>query len=222
VGCESINDLRVGDAVYVDSFEGFGGPARVVEVRDHPTVRCKVLLDNASQPAFWAHDFELTPAPTGGSAAGYDSRPDTIAHVGEVRRLLDQVIAELKRRAAVHDASKLESPEKEAFDEYTPKLQATTYGSEEYRRYLAEMKPALDHHYAHNRHHPEWHKNGIRGMSLVDVVEMLVDWKAATLRHADGDIRRSVEQNQKRFGYSDELKQIFLNTLPLFEGEGGG
>jgi hypothetical protein len=47
---------------------------------------------------------------------------------------------------------------------------------------------------------------------------MLCDWKAATLRHDDGDIRRSIEINQERFGYSDELKQILINTLPLIEG----
>jgi hypothetical protein len=33
------------------------------------------------------------------------------------------------------------------------------------------------------------------------------------MRHNDGDILRSVEINQKRFGYSDEMKQIFVNTI---------
>jgi hypothetical protein len=42
---------------------------------------------------------------------------------------------------------------------------------------------------------------------------MLCDWRAAALRHADGDIWKSIEINQKRFGYSDELKEIFKNTL---------
>jgi hypothetical protein len=113
----------------------------------------------------------------------------------------------------------LVSPEVEAFDEYTPKLATSTYGSGEYKSFLTAIKPALDHHYANNAHHPEHWDDGIRGMSLLDVVEMLVDWKAATLRHNDGDIRRSVEINQKRFGYSDELKQILLNTIPLLESE---
>jgi hypothetical protein len=40
-----------------------------------------------------------------------------------------------------------------------------------------------------------------------------MDWKAATLRHADGDILKSIEINQKRFGYSDDLKEIFKNTV---------
>jgi hypothetical protein len=34
-----------------------------------------------------------------------------------------------------------------------------------------------------------------------------------TMRHNDGDIWRSIEINQKRFGYSDELKAILQNTV---------
>jgi hypothetical protein len=341
----------------------------------------------------------------------YDSRQDTLQHIEQVRLFLARVIDDLMSRAIHHDASKLKSPEKEVFDEFTPKLKTSTYGSEEYKGYLQAMGEALKHHYAHNSHHPEhrrvreeeWravpvpgfedsyevsnfgevrskdrlvvrnssrgdmnrkgklltphitpkgylrlqlckngesrnvfvhslvarafisnpddkpevnHKNGIktdnyhgnlewstasenlqhaydtglkkpavkyvvtcneldittfgttkmaaalqslgytdvsaagvwhcvsgealahagftftscnvvdyypvgdmRFMSLVDIVEMLCDWKAATLRHADGDIRKSIEQNQQRFGYSDELKSILLNTLPLLEQE---
>ena len=55
-------------------------------------------------------------------------------------------------------------------------------------------------------------------MNLLDVIEMLCDWLAATHRHAYGDIRKSIEINQKRFKYSDELKLILINTLPLIEG----
>lgn len=147
----------------------------------------------------------------------YDSKSDTIEHINTVRGFLRKVLKDLDTRLLVHDASKLEDPEKATFDEYTPKLKGSTYGSDEYKSFLAAMKPALDHHYANNSHHPEFYPDGIRGMSLLDVVEMLCDWKAATLRHADGDIRQSIEINQKRFGYSDELKIILLNTLPVLE-----
>ena len=75
------------------------------------------------------------------------------------------------------------------------------------------MKIALDHHYAENRHHPEHFENGIQEMNIVDICEMIADWKAASLRHADGDIMKSIEINQKRFGYSDELKSILINTV---------
>ncbi len=126
-------------------------------------------------------------------------------------------ISDLQRRQAAHDQSKLTSPEVEIFDEYTPKLKCSTYGSDEYKSFLEGMKPALDHHYASNSHHPEHYPDGIKGMSLLDLLEMVCDWKAATLRHADGDLLRSVEINQKRFGYSDELKQILLNTIKAME-----
>jgi hypothetical protein len=49
-------------------------------------------------------------------------------------------------------------------------------------------------------------------MSLLDVLEMTVDWKAASERHADGDIVKSVEVNRKRYGVSDQLAGIILNT----------
>jgi hypothetical protein len=149
----------------------------------------------------------------------YDSRSDTYQHIQVVQGLLFTVVTEVMRRQQAHDQSKLVSPEVEVFNEFTPKLAQSTYGSEEYRGLLQEMKVGLDHHYGVNSHHPEHYPDGIRGMDLVDVVEMLCDWKAATMRHNNGDIRKSIEINQKRFGYSDELKQIFLNTLPLLESD---
>lgn len=151
--------------------------------------------------------------------ADYDSRPDTYAHIQQVQRLLGIVIRDFVRRAEAHDQSKLVSPEVETFDEFTPKLGTSTYGSDEYKGFLAAMAPALAHHYAANSHHPEHYPNGIAGMNLLDVLEMICDWKAATLRHTNGDIRKSIEINQARFGYSDELKAILLNTLPLIEGK---
>lgn len=143
-----------------------------------------------------------------------DSRVETYKHIEIVHGLLMKVTIKLQLRALKHDQSKLFSPEVEAFDELTPKLAGLTYGSEEYRACLKEMKPALEHHYANNSHHPEHYGElGIKGMSLLDLIEMLCDWKAATLRHNDGDLLKSVEHNQKRFNYSDELKQILLNTI---------
>jgi hypothetical protein len=77
------------------------------------------------------------------------------------------------------------------------------------------MKPALDHHYANNSHHPEHYKNGIDDMSLLDLVEMICDWKAASERHNNGNIRKSIEVNGKRFEMSPQLIRIFENTADL-------
>src|SRR5690606_8953349 len=126
------------------------------------------------------------------------------------------IVKELINRGFLHDNSKLEEPELNIFAEYTPKLKSTTYGSEAYKKFLEEMDVALKHHYTFNLHNPEHYKNGINDMTLVDLVEMLCDWKSASLRHDDGNIFKSIEINQKRFGYSDELKQIFINTVKEF------
>lgn len=146
----------------------------------------------------------------------YDSRPDTLAHIAVVRELLAEVAEDLRTRALAHDRSKLDEPEKAVFDVSTPKLRGTTYPSPEYDAALAEMGVGLDHHYAANDHHPQHFDDGIHGMNLVQIIEMLADWKAATLRHDDGDLRRSIESNAERFGYGPGLKRMLLATADYF------
>jgi len=143
----------------------------------------------------------------------YDSKADTLQHIKRVNGLLSQAVSELLIRANEHDSTKLESPEKELFDEYTPKLKNCTYGSDEYKEFLDGLKVALDHHYKNNSHHPEHYENGVNDMNLFDIIEMLFDWKAASERHDDGNIRKSLEINKKRFNMSDQLYNIFLNTI---------
>lgn len=142
----------------------------------------------------------------------YDSTEDTLAHIRNVQAKLAECTLNLQRRAAIHDLSKLGPPEKEAYDEWTPKLKGSIYGSEEYRGFLAAMKPALDNHYRHNRHHPEHYPDGIRDMTIFDLLEMLCDWKAAGERHANGSMGRSFEVNVPRFGIPDDLAEILRAT----------
>jgi len=143
----------------------------------------------------------------------------TQKHIRRVTALIHKVVKELLDRSEHHDVSKLEAPEVEAFTEFTPKLAECTYGSDEYKSYLDQMKPALDHHYAHGRHHPEHFKNGIEDMSLIDIVEMLCDWKAASERHNDGNIRRSIELNANRFSISPQMVKILENTADVLFGK---
>lgn len=141
-----------------------------------------------------------------------DSRIETYKHKADVSLELSKVICELVERSIKHDNSKLESPEVEIFDEFTPKLKELKYGSDEYKTCREQMKVALDHHYANNPHHAEFHQNGIKGMSLIDITEMLCDWIAASKRTKGGNIIQSIEDGQKRFGYSDDVKEILKNT----------
>ncbi len=146
----------------------------------------------------------------------YDSRPDTEAHARRVAQLMVGLIAEMAQRAAVHDWSKTQDPELATFNEYTPKLKNSTYGSDEYKGFLEGMGEGLAHHYAHNRHHPEHFENGVGDMTLVDVMEMLCDWKAATERHADGSLRKSLLIQQERFGFETQLAQVLWNTADQY------
>ena len=144
----------------------------------------------------------------------YDSTNDTLKHIDRVRQFIDYCQVELKLKGQNHDKDKiLNQTEKALFDEYTPKLKNCTYGSEEYKGYLKGLQEGLCIHYANNRHHPEHFDDGIRGMNLLDLLEMICDWKAASERHADGNPFTSIELNQKRFGYSDDLKAILRNTV---------
>lgn len=142
----------------------------------------------------------------------YDSTQDTEEHISRVRELLAEIRIDLRRRACLHDNSKLTEPEKSTFDRVTPRLKELAYGSDEYKAALVDMGPALQHHYEHNSHHPEHYANGVNDMSLLDVVEMLCDWKAASERHANGDFAKSLEINKERFGISDQLANILRNT----------
>lgn len=142
-----------------------------------------------------------------------DSRHDTLEHISKVQVRIAEVQANLDDRAALHDQSKLEEPEKSGFDVLTLKLGSLVYGSEEYKAALVEGKPTIEHHYAVNSHHPEHYPNGIAGMSLLDIIEMLCDWKAASERTKQGSIAASLAHNKERFGISDQLASILENTV---------
>ena len=142
-----------------------------------------------------------------------DSTQDTQDHINKVQERVQEIEAALNIRAIRHDRSKLFDPEKSGYDQLTVKLKDCVYGSDEYRAALAEAKPIIEHHYAYNSHHPEHYKNGIAGMSLLDIVEMLCDWKAASERTKQGSIAQSLTHNKKRFGIDDQLAAILENTV---------
>lgn len=141
----------------------------------------------------------------------------TQQHINLVRILLRKMGMEVIIRGETHDLSKFEAEEVDTFVEFTPKLKTSTYGSEEYKGFLVAMGPALQHHWANNRHHPEFHGSaGMAGMNLIDLLECFVDWLASTKRHVDGDIMKSIEINEKRFDMPPMLVSIFQNTVRDF------
>jgi len=187
----------------------------------------------------------------------YDSTNETKKHIGKVQQRLMDIHINLTDRSVDHDASKLKQPEKEAFDSLGPaeEMAKLTYGSPEYRANLARIKPAINHHYSKNDHHPEHYKLwkcplckvvyreadlandkrdphfcpkcvpegsmyeavlephvSVNGMSLMALLEMLADWKAAGERHANGNLADSLSKNQERFHIEPQLQAVLENT----------
>lgn len=140
------------------------------------------------------------------------SEQDTRDHIDKVRGNLNDVLHNLTRRAILHDKSKLEEPELSGYEGLSAALQGLTYGSPEYRAAFAPFKEIIQHHYASNTHHPEHWANGIADMSLLDIIEMLADWKAASER-GNGDFKHSLEVSIARFHFDDDrIGEILTNT----------
>lgn len=134
-------------------------------------------------------------------------------HVSKVHGNIVHVTDILLGRAMTHDSSKFSNEEFIPFNETFSRLRTTTYGTPEYKALLAELGPALTHHYQHNDHHPEYFENGVNDMDIFQLTEMLCDWKAAVERHDDGDIFKSLDINRDRFDIDDQLYSIMYNTI---------
>jgi hypothetical protein len=137
-------------------------------------------------------------------------------HIHKVQTNLNALRNEMYAAGLMHDWSKAE-PEEEAL--FLPDEDRHPYGTEDYEDVRLRLGDAIKHHYEHARHHPEHFKDGIRGMTLVDVCEMFCDWLAATKRCEKDNIHASIDYNKKRFKMSDELVSILHNTAREVFGE---
>lgn len=140
----------------------------------------------------------------------YDSTEDTQNHIDRVRDIMSNMIMNLQHRSFVHDKSKFSQQEKPYFDIATPKLKTLKFGTPEYKESLDSIKPALDHHYKMNDHHPEHYSNGINGMSLLSIFEMMADWKASSERQSEKILNLTF--CFQRFKIDPQLQNIMINT----------
>ena len=153
-----------------------------------------------------------------GDKSDYDSRADTLAHIHGVRDNIGTFVAEMLERGRVHDASKLEEPEKSTFDRLMPLLAGLAYGSPEYEAIVERQRSALEHHYRQNSHHPEHYGAvGVAGMDLFDLAEMVCDWMAAAERKPDDGVK--LRYNARLFGIEPQLASIIANTLARWPGK---
>lgn len=138
-------------------------------------------------------------------------------HKDGVKDYLSFIVNLLASRALTHDNSKNSNEEYKYFKmaNSVNRNQFKTY--EEYLNYI---KPTLDkgleHHYNVNRHHPEYFDNGIDDMNLIDILEMIVDWKVS-IEQNDKELYEEIDYNFKKYNVSEQLKKIILNTYKYID-----
>lgn len=140
----------------------------------------------------------------------YDCTNDTLDHRARVAFWLEWLTDILPDRALRHDESKLHPPEKEFFDNYIPLLKESKFGSIEYEDARLKLAEGLEHHYRKNPHHPEHFSNGISGMTIWDLTEMIADWMASASTKPES---MNLSYLQERFNIDDQLMSIIRNTL---------
>jgi len=142
---------------------------------------------------------------------------DTIVHVSEVREHLQKMIDDLTVRGIVHDRSKFQEPEFSVFCGTREEFKKANYGTPEYEAVTKKAQVAVDHHYKHNRHHTAFHKNGVDDMNLLDLLEMLADWKAANRRSPDLTFLESLPRCYKKYGMDNTIIRLLENTITYLE-----
>jgi len=121
-----------------------------------------------------------------------------IRHIALVRKSLGKLARRLQERAQVHDLSKFQEDEFGGFVEINKIARQYPYGSPEYKESIKDNQ-AVSLHYSRNSHHPEHHPGEINDMGLLDLIEMVADWKAASETYGQTSFEQSIDKSIERF-----------------------
>lgn len=136
-----------------------------------------------------------------------------VDHREDVQSLLNSLAHQLIERGRIHDKSKFSDPELEGFSKNIDMVKDIKYGTEEHINNKRKLQSVIDTHHKNNQHHPEHWNRGIEDMSILDILEMMVDWKCASKKYKHGNFKDSLEVNSKLYGISDQLKSVMENTF---------
>jgi len=141
-------------------------------------------------------------------------------HKFMVLKYLNIFIQDLIKRSEEHDNSKFSEDEFLDVIAAGEDLRKCEFGTPEYKQVCEKWKFAFSKHHKKNRHHPEFFQNGIEGMTLIDLLEMLADWKSASLRTdrgGIGDIKKSIKVGAERYNIPPALIKILENTAEMYK-----
>lgn len=140
---------------------------------------------------------------------------DVYEHRFWVAQAMMQIASEILDRARYHDMSKLSEVERQHYIEPVWQLnhEGPDYGTEEYKALCKKMGEGWKHHTEHNDHHPEHFDNDLSKMNLVQLLEMVCDWKAASKRKGNSPAK-AIEFMKAEL--SPQLEAILRNTIDAY------
>jgi len=142
---------------------------------------------------------------------------DYIQHIQWLMEAMAAVQHQLMIRMLTHDRSKISPGELDAYAEIVPGFKKFEYGTPEHKAHGDRLGPAWEHHTEHNRHHVEHFPNGLNGMTLIDLIEMVCDWRAASMRSGSFDYGKSLRVFQERNQVDPQVIDILRNTCIALE-----
>ena len=136
------------------------------------------------------------------------------AHIAEFQQAIDTLTEKLKQRAKTHDASKLKEPELTQYTEAEEKLENFKPGSKSYLTFAQKHHIIFSEHFKKNPHHVEHFKNGFNDMTLLDLIDVLTDWR---LDCGDEDWNKFVDDRKEFYGMDNQVVSIFKNSKDIFK-----
>lgn len=140
-------------------------------------------------------------------------------HQRAVQILLLRLAHRLEQRALMHDHSRLCRDELEGFSKIRHIPFQRDMASPEYQASLRREVVGL--HWSRNRHHPEFYPGGYPDMTLLDIIEMAADWRAAGYTYKDQDFEGNLVKLFERFEIGpagQQMVRMILAELGEVEG----
>lgn len=138
---------------------------------------------------------------------------DIIRHTRQIQAILFRLAFKLSMRGILHDQSKFRPDELAGFVEINEVARTQSFMSGKYKQTLNH--PALALHYNRNSHHPEHSPDGLASMTLIDLIEMVADWRAAFLVRRESGVESmewadSLQVQRRRFNMNDEQFNLIV------------
>lgn len=125
-----------------------------------------------------------------------------------------------RARAREHDQTKLRFDEFEGFARINKVARNHAFGTPEYDASMEEAKKpggCIHLHFSRNAHHPEFHDSE-KDMGLLDLMEMVMDWKAASMTYGTNTLAESLPIQLERHDFDPWQVRVIHEMVKLLDG----